>query len=110
MSIRLNVDRAKSLQRSIMRRARLPEFEKADADYMKALETNDTAEHAEVAAKKQQLRDCTQQVTDGEITATDCTEATAQVKALWNEDLLGAYSQKRVRGDSDCEWNRAEIS
>ena len=110
MSIRLNVDRAKTLQRSRMRRARLPEFEKADADYMKALETNDTAKQAEVAAKKQQLRDCTQQVTDGEITATDCTEATAQVKALWNEDLLGAYSQKRVRGDSDCEWNRAEIS
>ena len=93
-----------------MRKARLAEFAKADADYMKALETNDTTRQAEVVAKKQQLRDCTQQVTDANITATDCTEATNQLKAVWNEDLLGEYSQKRVRGDSDCEWNQAEIS
>ena len=110
MSIRLNVDRAKSLQRSRMRKARQAEFAKADADYMRALETNDTAKQAEVVAKKQQLRDVTQQVTDAEITSTDCTEATAQLKAIWDEDLLGTYTQKRLRGDSDVDWNRAQIS
>lgn len=110
MSIKLNIDRAKSLQRSRMRKARQAEFAKADADFMKALESGDTAKQAEVAAKKQQLRDVTQKVTDAEITATDCTEATAQLKAVWDEDLLGAYTQKRQRMDPDVEWNRAQIS
>ena len=110
MSIRLNVDRAKTLQRSRMRKARLAEFAKADADYMKALETSDTTRQAEVVAKKQQLRDCTQQVTDANITATDCTEATNQLKAVWNEDLLGPYSRKRLKGDSECDWNREQLT
>ena len=110
MSIRLDVDRAKSLQRSRMRKARQAEFAKADADYMKALESGDTARQAEVAAKKQQLRDVTQQVTDAEITSTDVTEATAQIKAVWDENLLGTYTQKRMRMDSDTAWNRERIS
>lgn len=93
-----------------MRKARLAEFAKADADYMKALETNDTTRQAEVVAKKQQLRDCTQQVTDANITATDCTEATNQLKAVWNEDLLGPYRLNRLKGDSECDWNRGQIT
>ena len=40
-------------------------------------------------AKKQALRDVTNIVTEAKITGTTVTEITTELKAIWDEELLG---------------------
>jgi len=60
-------------------------------DFVRALEFgNDTAP---IAAQKQALRDVTNIVTEAEITGTTVDEITTELKAIWDEDLLGPNLQ-----------------
>ena len=85
--IKINVDKAKEIQKDKIRQVRKPLLEKLDVDFVRALELG--GDTASIAAQKQALRDVTNIVTEAEITGTTVDEITTELKAIWDEDLLG---------------------
>ena len=85
--IKINVDKAKEIQKDKIRQVRKPLLEKLDVDFVRALEFG--TDTSTIAAQKQALRDVTNIVTEAEITGTTVTEITQELKAIWDEDLLG---------------------
>ena len=57
--IRVNMEKARDIKRDMIREERKPLLEALDVAYMRAVETKDAEKMAEIAAKKQTLRDCT---------------------------------------------------
>lgn len=55
----LNIEKAKDIKRNQFRQARKPMLEQLDVQYMRAVESSNTALKKSIAAKKQQLRDVT---------------------------------------------------
>ncbi len=55
--IGVSMSKAKNVWKDKIRAARVPEFEKLDTDYTRAIETDNTSEQAAIIAKKQVLRD-----------------------------------------------------
>lgn len=89
--IKINLDKAKEIQKDKMRAARKPLLEKLDVDFVRALELGTDTE--EIKTQKQALRDVTNIVTEAEITGTTVDEVTTELKAIWDEDLLGPKPQ-----------------
>ena len=85
--IKINIDKAKEIQKDKLRVARKPLLEKLDVDFVRALEFG--TDTSFIAAQKQALRDVTNIVTEAEITGTTVDEITTQLKAIWDEGLLG---------------------
>ena len=85
--IKINVDKAKEIQKNKLREARKPLLEKLDVDFVRALELGTDTE--EIKSQKQALRDVTNIVTEAEISGTTVDEVTTELKAIWDEDLLG---------------------
>lgn len=85
--IKINLDKAKEIQKDKIRQVRKPLLEKLDVDFVRALELG--GDTASIAAQKQALRDVTNIVTQAEITGTTVDEITTELKAIWDEDLLG---------------------
>lgn len=85
--IKVNLDKAKEIQKDKLRRARKPLLEKLDVDFVRALELG--GDTASIAAQKQALRDVTNIVTEAEIAGTTVDEVTSELKAIWDENLLG---------------------
>lgn len=88
--IKINVDKAKEIQKDVMRYQREPLLKKLDVDFQRALETGSDTQ--DIVAKKQALRDVTNLVTEAEITGTTVDEITVELKAIWDENLLGTKS------------------
>ena len=82
MSIIINPDKAKAIWKDKWRQARKPLLASLDIEFMKAVESNDSEKQAEVAAKKQELRD----VTSVEISG----KSPEEIKAVWPE-VLGEH-------------------
>ena len=74
---------AKNIFKEKIREVRGPLLTAEDANYMKALESNDSDEKVSIATKKTSLRDAP--------AATAITNATtiAELKEAWDSDLLG---------------------
>jgi len=85
--IKINVEKAKEIQKNKMRYIRKPLLEKLDVDFVRALELG--TDTTPITTQKQALRDVTNIVTEAEITGTSVTEITQELKAIWDEDLLG---------------------
>ena len=85
--IKINLDKAKEIQKDKIRQVRKPLLEKLDVDFVRALELG--GDTASIAAQKQALRDATNIVTEAEITGITVDEVTTELKAIWDEDLLG---------------------
>lgn len=81
MSIRINIDKAKDIQRDRWRAARVPVLAALDVQFMQALEAGDTAAQAVIVSKKNALRD----VTDTPFPSDE----PADIAALWPECLNG---------------------
>lgn len=79
MSIIINPDKAKAIWKDKWREARKPLLDSLDIKFMKAVEAGDLARQAEIAAKKQKLRD----VTNAQIIGTTPEE----IKSVWPEVL-----------------------
>jgi hypothetical protein len=77
--ITVNPDKAKAIWKDKWREARKPLFASLDIDFMKAVEMGDVTKQAEIASKKQELRD----VTNTPIPGTTPEE----IKAVWPEIL-----------------------
>lgn len=56
----VNMQKAKEIKKNTIREQRKPLLEALDVEMLRAIETGDTVKQAEIAAKKQALRDCTQ--------------------------------------------------
>jgi len=71
----INPDKAKAIWKDKWREARKPLLASLDIEFMKAVESADTAKQAEISAQKQALRD----VTKTEIVGNTPEE----IKAVW---------------------------
>jgi hypothetical protein len=85
--IKINLDKAKEIQKDKIREVRKPLLEKLDVDFVRVLEVG--GDTASIVTQKQTLRDITDIVTEAEISGTTVDEITAEIKAIWNEELLG---------------------
>ena len=79
--IRIDMDKAKEIHKSNIRRVRPEKFNELDVQFQRALETSEDT--TEIVAKKQALRDAP--AAAGITTATTPEE----LKAQWDTDLLG---------------------
>lgn len=55
----VNMDKAREIKKDMIRAERNPKLAELDVQFMRAVEAGDTALQAEIAAKKQALRDAT---------------------------------------------------
>lgn len=78
----VNPDKAKVIWKDKWREARKPLLISLDIQFMKAVEAGDSAKQAEIAAKKQELRDVTNTPIPG-ITPEE-------IKSVWPEVLNDA--------------------
>ena len=77
----INPDKAKAIWKDKWREARKPLLASLDIEFMKAVESADTEKQAEIASKKQALRD----VTNTEINGNTPEE----IKTVWPQALKG---------------------
>lgn len=70
----VNIDKAKAIHLNKFREARLPKLQALDVQFMKAVEQTDTEKQAEIALKKQALRD---------VTLTELPNTLAEIKEVW---------------------------
>ena len=75
--ITINLDKAREIHKDKIREARAPQLAALDVQFMRAVEQADTATQAEIAAKKQALRDATK--APGIAAATDLDK----LKTAW---------------------------
>lgn len=71
----INPDKAKAIWKDKWREARKPLLASLDIEFMKAVESADTAKQAEIASQKQALRDVTQTEIVG--------NTPEEIKAVW---------------------------
>lgn len=71
--VKVNVEKAKEIQRDVWRRMRKPLLDALDLELMKALEASNTAKRKEVADRKQALRDVTDHPLPDDISAIKST-------------------------------------
>ena len=77
--ITVNMDKAREIKKDQIREARKPMLEALDVAYMRAVESGDTTQQAQIAAEKQALRDAT---ADPAISAANTPEELAAVDPL----------------------------
>jgi len=85
----INVEKAKALHKDKIRAVRDPLLAAEDVNYMRADEAGNNSEKQAVRVRKQALRDVTNIVDTATITATDVNGVTAELKAVWDADVLG---------------------
>lgn len=73
----VDMDKAREIQRSHIRAARIPLLAALDVEYMRAHETGDSVKLAEVTAQKQALRDAPADL------ALDAAKTPEELKAIW---------------------------
>ena len=83
MGFGIDMAKAKEIHKTYIRAAREEKFQELDVEFQRAIETSDSTKQAEVAAKKQTLRDAP---ADSSITNAADTDA---LKAQWKTDILG---------------------
>lgn len=79
VGIKLNIDKAKEVQRNKWRDARKKRFEKLDLQFMLALEKGDTELQKIISTKKQELRD---------LPNTFLPDNLEEIKSTWPNILL----------------------
>jgi hypothetical protein len=75
---KVNIQRAKEIHLEHLRKARTPLLEALDVEFMRAVESGNTALQSEIASKKQALRD---------ITSIELPDTLKGIKATWPEIL-----------------------
>tara|TARA_R100000231_G_scaffold1563_3_gene2687 strand:+ start:3626 stop:3892 length:267 start_codon:yes stop_codon:yes gene_type:complete len=83
MGFGIDMAKAKNIHRQNIRFSRGEKFVELDIEFQRAVETGDTSKQAEVAAKKQVLRDAP---ANSEIDAATTSD---ELKAQWKTDILG---------------------
>lgn len=84
MPIGVNIAKARDLQKERFRQVRKPLLDALDIEYQRADEAGDASKKAEVATKKQALRDVTNNST------LNAASSATDIRAVWDTDVLGA--------------------
>mgnify|MGYP001214132790 CR=1 FL=1 len=84
MGFGVDMAKAKEIHKQNIRNARERIFKELDIEFQRAIETKDETKQAEIATKKQALRDAP---ADTDITNATDTDA---LKAQWKTDILGS--------------------
>lgn len=79
----IDMNKAREIHKNVLREKRKPLLAKLDVEYMKALEKNDVVKLAEISAKKQTLRDVTED--DSILKAASPDELKLAVPSILNE-------------------------
>lgn len=79
VGVKLNIEKAKEVQRNKWREARKKRFEKLDLDFMLSLETENIEMQKTIKQKKQELRD---------VTKTILSDDLEEIKVTWPNILL----------------------
>ena len=95
--INIDMEKARNIHRDHIRAARGGILLDLDKEYMVELERGPNGKAAEVAAKKQALRDAP---ADPRI---DQAQTPDELKAVWDEDLLGPPIRRLLRGTQPNE-------
>ena len=82
--ITVNMDKARDIKKDMIRAERKAKLEALDVEFMRAVEAGDTAARAVIAAKKQALRDATDDPAIAAATTPD--ELKAVVPTALQED------------------------
>jgi len=82
--ITVNMEKARDIKKDMIRADRTPKLEALDVDFMRAVEAGDTEAQATIAAKKQALRDATDDPAIAAATTPD--ELKAVVPTALQED------------------------
>lgn len=69
--ITVNIEQAKNIWIDNIRKKRQPFLEALDIEYIKAIESNDTGKQQDIIAKKNLLRDCTEDTRIQNATSTE---------------------------------------
>ena len=85
MSIKVDITRAKNIQKEKIRKARGPKLAALDVEFMKAQEAG--SDTSAIIAKKNELRNFPAQV--------DSATTVDEIKAVWNTDKLGDTQEDR---------------
>ena len=83
MGFGVDMAKAREIHKLKIRTARKPKLEELDVEFQRAIETDDATKKAEIAVKKQALRDA-----PADSGITDAKDAYA-LKAQWKTDILG---------------------
>lgn len=83
--IRVNMDKAIEIKKDMIRAERKEKLEALDVAFMRAVEASDTSAQATIAAKKQALRDATDDPAIASATTPD--ELKAVRPAILDEDI-----------------------
>jgi len=83
MGFGVDMAKAREIHKLKIRTARKPKLEELDVEFQRAIETNDDTKKAEIAVKKQALRDA-----PADSSISDAKDAYA-LKAQWKTDILG---------------------
>jgi hypothetical protein len=83
--ITINMEKAVEIKKDILRRQRAELFATLDVDFMKAMESGDTAAQQEIAAKKEILRNITDKPELANATTVEQLDAVTIESAL-NEE------------------------
>ena len=83
MGFGVDMAKAREIHKTNIRNARAPKLAELDIEFQRAIETDDATKKAEIATKKQALRDAP--ADSGIAAASDV----AALKAQWKTDILG---------------------
>lgn len=87
MGLSIDIQKVREIHKNSMRVARQPILESLDIEYMRSIESGDTAKQLEIANKKQELRDCTCLCDTYEITSNSILGVTEEMKQCWDSCL-----------------------
>ena len=83
MGFGIDMAKAREIHKNNIRYARAPKLAELDIEFQRAIETDDATKKAEIATKKQALRDAP---ADSGIAAASDADS---LKAQWKTDILG---------------------
>jgi len=83
MGFGIDMAKAREIHKNNIRNARTPKLAELDIEFQRAIETDDSTKKAEIATKKQALRDAP--ADSGIASASDANA----LKAQWKTDILG---------------------
>lgn len=84
MPIGINIEKAKEIKKEQIRELRKPLLQELDLEFIKAMEKGDSKDIAEIAAKKQALRDATQHPSITQATTVEDLKSSDPISDILN--------------------------
>ena len=87
--IKIDVEKAKEIQKNNIRSVRDKIFKDKDIEYMRALELQDSSKISEIVEQKNKLRDVPNMVNSFNCDSTDPDVISSELSKVWDSSILG---------------------